>query len=173
MIGSRTPLPEAQKYKNICDVSILVVYTVTKLPLPFHFKFNSSYRTSASEGHEPRWQVWLGRAWESKPDPDARQARGESPNITIDLGAFFFLTTGRSVLGVKHNKKPSIWGPDLEQAQFGEFFAKNALANRGVIWKRPDSNKKRPDPTQNAPTRCPFDMLDRARAIIPEALNTQ
>ena len=39
--------------------------------------------------------------------------------------------------------------------------------------KRPDSNKKCPDPTQNAPTRCPYDLLHLARAIMPEALNTQ
>ena len=56
-----------------------------------------------------------------------RPARGLSPNVTIDFGTFFLLTTGRSVFwGVKRLKKQSIWGPDLEQAQIGENRTQNA-----------------------------------------------
>ena len=53
--------------------------------------------------------------------------------MAIDLGTVFFDDRSVGLLEAKHLKKPSIWGPDLERAQFGAFFAKNALMTWGVF----------------------------------------
>ena len=99
-----------------------------------------SYRTSASKGNEPGWPVWIGRAWESKPDPDARPAGHPAGQRWITLhnyrfGQGFFWRPVEQFLGAKHLKKPSIWGPDLERAQFGAFFAKKRPDNPGRFSK--------------------------------------
>ena len=94
----------------------------------------------------------MNRACVSKPGPDARPARGESPNIIIDLGPVFW-TTGRTVFGSETPQETINLGPGFRTSSIRDvFFAQNALVIRAFFEKCLSSNKKRPDPTHNAPT---------------------
>ena len=90
----------------------------------------------------------------------------------LSIWARFFLSTGRSVFGSKTPQETIDLGPDLERDQTGpktpRFEQKNALTRtknapvgpqtlRLDTPKRPETSKKRPNPTQNAPTRRPYD----------------
>ena len=82
----------------------------------------------------------------------------------LSIQARFFHDLSVGLPEVKRVKTPSIWAWISNVLESGSF-----CSDRNKM--RPESSKILPDPSQNYPTRCPYNLLILARVIALKAQN--